>query len=403
MSTDLEESVPTVGDVVAFLRSLYPETTAEDWDVVGLTLGHLDAPASRLLLAVDPLPDVVDEAIHCEATLLITHHPLMLRGVTNLDPRSVVGYNTHRLIEHGIALYTAHTNADAASGGVNDALASALGLQEVSILDEQRQSDLLLITYAPAEVADQVRSALATAGAGQFGKYSECSFSHVGTGRFVAGSAAQPSVGFTEEATQVQEERIEVRCTQSILDDVTAALHRAHPYEEVAHAVIPLKPERTGIGIGRVGDLPEPVSLAEFATRVAQVLPGTAHGVRVAGDRGRIVSRVAVSSGSGQSYLAAATASGADAFVTADLRHHPASDLLAAQYVEDRSGFEHHGTQSAITSVPGMAILDVSHWASEWVWLPHLAAQLQDHALTQGWTLDVNVSKTNTDPWDFHV
>lgn len=372
----------TVKDVVELLRARYPESWAEDWDQVGLVAGRWNQPVTRVHFAVDPLPQVVAEALDAGSHLIVTHHPLLLRGINRIDETTPAGQVIHDLIESGVALYAAHTNADSASGGVNDCLARAVGLGRTTIIDEQiADPEYLLITYVPATHADQVRSALADAGAGVAGDYTGCSFSSQGTGRFTPGAGAQPAIGEVLEPAEVAEVRIEVVVTAADRHRVVAALKAAHPYEEVAYSLVEKAAEPAGRGIGRIGELPEPMRLADFARLVAGALPATAHGVRVAGDEDQLIRTVAVSSGSGQSYLEKVARSGADVLLTADLRHHPASDFRAAH--------------------PHVALVDVAHWASEWVWLPIAAQQLQADAREKGWELEVHVSTLNTDPWDF--
>jgi dinuclear metal center YbgI/SA1388 family protein len=258
----------TVADAVAALEAAYPPALAHDWDAVGLTVGDPAAPVRRVLVAVDPLPAVIEEAE--DADLLVTHHPLLLRGVHAVATTAPKGSAIHRLIRAGTALFTAHTNADAANPGVSDALAAALGV----------------------------------------------------------------------------------------------AVER------------PLAPEHDGtVGIGRIGTLREPETLAAFTARVADALPATAWGVRAAGDPHRIIEKVALSGGAGDSMLHLARAAGVDDYVTADLRHHPATDHLAE---------------------PGApALVDVAHWASEHPWCAQAAGVLARRAPD----LHITVSTTRTDAW----
>ena len=258
--------MPTVADVTAALEDAYPPALAHDWDAVGLSVGEPTASVTRVLVAVDPLPAVIEEAL--DVDLLVTHHPLLLRGVHEVATTTPKGATIHRLIRAGTALFSAHTNADAANPGVSDALAQAL---EITV------------------------------------------------------------------------ER-------------------------------PLAPQDDGtVGIGRIGTLPAPETLATFAKRVAAALPPTA--VRVGGDLTRAVERVAVSGGAGDSMLHLARAAGVDVYLTADLRHHPATDHLA------------------VDGAP--ALVDVAHWASEHPWCAQAAG-----VLTGAFPgLDVTVSSTRTDPW----
>jgi dinuclear metal center YbgI/SA1388 family protein len=271
---------PTLGMILLAVEELWPESLAEEWDEVGLVAGHPSAPVSRILFAVDPTLEVIEEAVEWGAGLLITHHPLLLKGVTSVAATTAKGRAVHRLIESGTGLLTVHTNGDSAVGGVSDVLADALGLQNVAPL-------------------------------------------------------TQAAAGLPEE------------------------------------------------GIGRVGDLEEVLTLGDFAARVFGILPAVAGGVRVSGDRDGLVRRVAVCGGAGDSLFGEVRASNADVYLTADLRHHPASEAREAA-VNDRP-----------------YLIDVSHFASEWLWLPAAAEALGNVLTDQGHEAEIRVSTTNSDPWDF--
>jgi len=253
----------TVGEVVGAMLARYPADTAEDWDRVGLVVGDPAAAVRRVLLAVDCVPETVDEAVAAGAEMMVVHHPLLLRGVHSVATTTYKGAAVHRLIRSGIALLV----ADVASPGVSDALAARLGLLDVR----------------------------------------------------------------------------------------------------------PLRPD----GPVRVGRLSEPRPFAELARDVAGRLPATAVGVRAAGDPTRTVETMAVAGGAGDTFLAEVTAAGVDAFLTADLRHHPASEHLAGG---------------------GPALLDAAHWATERPWLDDAAALVRTALGTP-----THVSDVDTDPWTLHA
>ncbi|HEY6934956.1 MAG TPA: Nif3-like dinuclear metal center hexameric protein [Marmoricola sp.] len=368
-------------EVLARLEEWYPARFADSWDAVGLVCGDPAAEVRRILLAVDPVAAVADEAVAAEADLLVCHHPLFLKAVHGVAATTPKGRVLHRLLRAGCALYTAHTNADAPAGGVSEALALALGLTETEPLEaDARPPADKLVVFAPVDDADRIRDAIAAAGAGRLGDYDACSFTSPGEGRFRPLAGANPAVGEVGRPETVAEVRIESVVPRQRRRRVVEALLAAHPYEEPAYDVIPLAdlpdPDR---GSGRIGSLPQPVSLAEFARRVSAVLPATAHGVRVSGDPDRRVQRVALCGGAGDFLLDTARAAGADVFLTSDLRHHPASEFG-----------EHDGP----------ALVDVAHWAAEWTWLPVLRQRLLG---ALGDTVEVAVSTVNTDPWTFRV
>lgn len=365
-----------LADVIDVLDAAYPPELAQGWDSVGLVCGDPDDVVGSVMIAVDATAAVVDEVP--DGGLLLAHHPLLLRGVDTVAASTPKGALIHRLIRSGRALFTAHTNADAASPGVSDALADALGLTVEAVLDPAAaapDTDKWVI-YTPAEHAEAVRAAVFAAGAGHIGDYAQCSWSVTGTGQFLPGDGAAPTIGRVGAVERVTEDRVEVVAPARARGAIHAALLAAHPYEEPAFDIFALQPLPPGVGIGRIGTLPAPEPLSAFVDRVAAALPATSWGVRAAGDPDLPVSRVAVCGGAGDSLLDAAAAAGVQAYLTADLRHHPADE---------------HSRRSAV------ALLDVAHWASEYPWCAQAADVLRSHFAA---TLPVEVSTLRTDPWN---
>ncbi len=390
----MSRPVPTLDDVVRVLDRCYPPGTAESWDSVGLVLGDPRAPVRRVLFAVDPVATVVDEAVDWGADLLVTHHPLLLRAVHSVAATTAKGQVAHRLVRAGVALYNAHTNADAAIGGVADALAAAIGLVDTVPLVPLPAEPLdKHVVFVPVEHAERLVDALAAAGAGALGEYSRCAWTTAGEGTFVPAAGAHPTVGRTGEVARVAEARVEMVAPRRLRGAVVAAMRAAHPYEEPAFDVLELAGWPSATGTGRVGRLTEPTTLAGFARRVAQALPATAQGVRYAGDAAGRVERVAVVGGSGDSLFDAVRAAGVDAYLTADLRHHPASEQ------QERAAFDAARTGSARTPY----LVDVAHFASEWPWLDAAAGAVRAGLAAGGTTVETRVSRRLTDPWTGRV
>ncbi|HEY3531473.1 MAG TPA: Nif3-like dinuclear metal center hexameric protein [Nocardioides sp.] len=366
---------PTLGEVVDLVHGWYPPETADDWDAVGLAAGDPRAGVRRILLSLDPVLTTAQEAAEWDADLLLTHHPLFLRGVHGVAETTPKGRTLATLTRAGCGLLTAHTNADQASPGVNDAMARALGLRDVLPVRPSGRPLDKLVVFAPPSDADPIREAIAEAGAGRIGDYDSCSWAVSGEGRFRPLEGAHPVIGTVGDLEQLDEVRIEAVLPRSRRAAVVRAMLAAHSYEEVAFDVIELADSGTApTGAGRIGDVEE-TTLGQYADTVARALPPTARGVLVGGDPDRVVRRVAVGSGAGDFLLAEALTSGADVYVTSDLRHHPAAEFL------EQGG-------------PGL--LDVSHWAAEWTWLPELADRLSD---ALGDTVEVRVSTICTDVW----
>lgn len=372
----MPEPAPTLADVVDLLHGWYPPATADSWDAVGLVLGDPDAEVRKVLLAVDPVQAVADEAVAWGADLVVTHHPLFLKGVHGFPATTPKGRTLATLARAGCGLLTAHTNADQAVGGVSESLALALGLSDLApIVPAPSDARDKLTTYVPVADADRVRAALAEAGAGRIGDYDHASYSSTGQGRFRPLDGATPTIGAVGEIETVEEERVEVVLPRSRRTAVLRALLSAHPYEEPAYDVVELAdPGLTETGTGRIGTVAE-TTLQGFAEQVARALPETAHGVRVAGDLDRPVRRVAVCGGAGDFLLDTVARTDADVYLTSDLRHHPAGEFLEKG---------------------GPALVDVAHWAAEWTWLPVVRARLEE-ALRD--TVGTRVSTTCTDPW----
>ena len=359
-----------LAEVIEVLDQAYPPRLAERWDSVGLVCGDPESEVTHVLACVDVTADVVDAALARGAQLVIAHHPLLLRGVDTVAASTPKGALIHRLIRGGCALFTAHTNADRARGGVNDALAAALGLEvtgPVEYLDAPPTLDRWGVMVPPAH-ADEVLSAMFEAGAGEVGEYSECAWRVDGVGQFRPGASANPAIGTNGELTTVVETRAELVAARGRRADVLAALRSAHPYEEPAHDIVELVGGEREWGLGRVGLLPEPMSLEAFTAHVASALGAPA---RAAGDPGGPIRTVAVCGGAGDSLLGTVARLGVDAYVTGDLRHHPVDEHL-------RAG--------------GPAVVDAGHWGTEFPWCAAVAELLWPY-------LDVVVHDAPTDPF----
>ncbi len=255
-------TAPSLREVIDVLDTAYPPSLAEGWDSVGLVAGDPADPVHKVLLAVDATAEVVDEALEWGAQLLFVHHPLLLRGVDTVGAHTPKGALIHRLIRGGCALFTAHTNADRANPGVSDALAGALGLTGLRPLEAKPEPATdKWVVMVPSGAADSVRQALFDAGAGALGNYTECCWTTSGTGQFRPVGAADPALGVLGELEHVEESRIEVIAPRRSRDRVLAALRAAHPYEEPAFDVLELAELPSARGLGRVGELPETVTL----------------------------------------------------------------------------------------------------------------------------------------------
>ncbi|OUZ09438.1 Nif3-like dinuclear metal center hexameric protein [Aeromicrobium sp. PE09-221] len=369
--------MPTLREVVAVLDQLYDPSWADDWDAVGTVAGDPEAEISTILFAVDPVQAVADEAVLVGADLIVTHHPLYLKGTTSVAATDPKGRVIHTLLSNGIALHTCHTNADSPPLGVSEAMAEAIGLGDIRPLeDDLDPGPDKWVVFVPVDVADEVAAAMHDAGAGRIGDYDRAQFQSRGMGSFRPLDGATPAIGEVGAVEYVDEVRIEMVAPRRLREQVRRAMTEAHPYEEVAYDLIETAASPSDRGSGRIGVIAEPVTLWTFAEQVKAALPRHSGATRIAGELDREVRTVALCGGSGDFLLARADAVGADVYVTSDLRHHPVSEH------SERPG--------------ACAVIDVPHWAAEWTWLPVAAREVRARL---GGTVETHVSTIVTDPW----
>jgi len=316
-------------EVIQLFESWSPKKLAcMENDPIGLAIGTLNKPVSKVLVTLDVNEAVADEAIAQGCELIIAHHPPIFRRLSNIRTDNPAGRLYEKLIKNDIAVYAAHTNLDVAEGGVNDLLADALQLENRSILEETYAENILkLAVFIPTANANDLREALAKAGAGRIGDYEACSYTTLGEGRFRALEGANPHVGSIGELHVEEEVKVEVVFPESIKNRVLKAMLNAHPYEEPAYDIIRLDQQTNVMGLGRVGYLPQEMTLHDFTQFVKQQLDVPT--VRVVGDLQSKVKKVALVGGDGNKYIYSAKRAGADVFLTGDMYFHTAQDAQA--------------------------------------------------------------------------
>ena len=305
------------------LEQWAPVHYAEDWDNVGLHAGDRNKEISKIMVALSPGEQAIDAAVKAGVDMLLTHHPLIFRSMKQVNSDTAAGRSLLKLIRNDVNLYCAHTNMDIAKNGVNDVLASALCLEQVKPLaDLKKDACYKVVVYVPVGHEEAVRQAMCSAGAGCIGNYSGCTFQAKGTGTFLPGEGTNPFIGEEGRMEYAEEYRLETIVPQAALSAVIKAMEAVHPYEEVAYDVFRLENGGEERGIGRTGQLKEPMSLAEFLDFTASQL--SCEHLTYHGDLTRQIKTVALCGGSGLSYLGAAKKAGADVYVTGDMRYHDA-------------------------------------------------------------------------------
>jgi dinuclear metal center YbgI/SA1388 family protein len=367
---------PNGHEVIQLFEQFSPKGLAMEGDKIGLQIGRLNKKIERIMIALDVLENVIDEAIEKNVQLIIAHHPIIYRPLKNVLTDTVQGKMIEKLLAHDIAVYTAHTNLDVAKGGVNDLLAEALGLLDAEVLVPTFDTKLKkLVVFVPVSHAEVVRQALGNAGAGFIGNYSHCSFSANGTGRFLPGDNTNPFVGKVGQLEEVDEVRLETIVPEHLLKKTITAIIKAHPYEEVAYDVYPVENKGEVLGLGRIGKVSE-MTLGQFVEKVKTVFE--VEHVRVVGDLSSKVKKVAVLGGDGNKYFMNAKFKGADVYVTGDIYYHTAHDAL---------------TQ-------GLNMIDPGHNVEK-VMKKGLTTTLQKMCKESGFAVEIFPSEVNTDPFQF--
>ncbi|ENH97492.1 hypothetical protein J416_05758 [Gracilibacillus halophilus YIM-C55.5] len=319
----------TVKDVIQLFERWVPQQVAESWDNVGLQVGKEEQTVRKIMITLDVVESVVDEAIEKEVDFIISHHPLFFQKLQQLDLSSPKGKIVEKLIRHDISVYAAHTNLDVVQGGVNDMLIDRLQLTDCHVLVPTNTEQLLkLVIYVPQTHVNQLTKAVGDAGAGHIGDYSHCTFRTSGTGAFQPLEGTNPYVGQQGEIEEVEEYRMETVIKHSEQTTVLQAAEQAHPYEEMAYDLFPLAIEGESIGLGRIGRVHQSMTLREYANFVKEVLDVPQ--LRIVGDPNATIETVAVLGGSGKGFISQAAEAGADVYITGDLTFHEAQDAEEA-------------------------------------------------------------------------
>ncbi|WP_322972500.1 Nif3-like dinuclear metal center hexameric protein [Pseudalkalibacillus salsuginis] len=364
-------------EIIQRMEQLAPKWLAMEGDPIGLQVGSLKKRVKKVMVTLDVIEPVIDEAIREEVDLIISHHPLIYMPLRKINPDTSHGRTIQKLLKHDITLYAAHTNLDVAEGGVNDLLAHIIGIGDTEVLVETAEDQLKkLIVFVPGTHAEAVRDALGNAGSGFIGNYSHCTFNTPGTGTFIPHEGTNPHIGEQGKIEFVDEIKVETIYPASIEKEVIAALRESHPYEEVAYDLLTLENPGKPLGVGRIGKLQGEMTVGDLAEQLKKTFK--LGGVRVVGDLQKPVKKIAVSGGEGNDFIRKAKLKGADVFITGDIKYHYAHDAW----------------------MEGMAIIDPGH-NIEKVMIDGVADILE------GWLDEKNLEtkvyrcKEKTDPFQF--
>ncbi|MEJ2883922.1 Nif3-like dinuclear metal center hexameric protein [Pedobacter sp. GR22-6] len=324
--------------LIQHLEAYAPSNYQEDYDNSGLIIGNVNAEVHAALVALDCTEQIVDEAIAQGCNLIITHHPIVFKGLKKITGKTYVERVVLKAIRHNIALYAIHTNLDHVKNGVNGVICDRLGLKGTKILQPKSSLMKKLVTFCPTELAPVVRNALFEAGAGRIGEYGDCSFNADGIGTFKAGESTDPYVGEKGVQHHEPEVRIETVFLAQNERKVLLALFEHHPYEEVAYDIYPLENKLETVGAGMLGWLEEEMDGRDFLRLVKERMDASV--IRHTKLLPKKIRKVAVCGGSGSFLLKEAIAAGADAFVTADFKYHEFFDADERIVIADIGHFE---------------------------------------------------------------
>ncbi|RQD66892.1 MAG: Nif3-like dinuclear metal center hexameric protein [Tindallia sp. MSAO_Bac2] len=357
---------PKVKDIIQIFEKKASETLAMDWDQIGLQIGSMDDEVKTVFVTLDLTMETLEEAVQKNAQLIITHHPFIFDPVRKIRTDQTKGFIIAQLLRKNISLYVAHTNVDIALGGLNDWASDLLKLKNITLLQETGEDSLeKLVVFIPAEYATKVSNAIMDAGAGHIGEYSHCGYYLKGTGTFKPLAGATPFIGSENRLETVEEVRLETVMHSSKRSQVLKSMIEAHPYEEVAYDIYPLKNNGHRNGIGRIGDLPEGQT-PEIFIQILKEAFSIQH-VRWTPGSAEYIVKVGVLTGSGASAINAAVMKGCDCLVTGDIKYHDAQ----------------------LASEQGLHLFDIGHFESEITFVPLIVNQLKGQLENSGLNVDV--------------
>jgi dinuclear metal center YbgI/SA1388 family protein len=356
-------------EIVNIIESFAPPGIQESWDNSGLITGNRDAEVSGVVLCVDVTEAILNEAMGLGYNMIVSHHPPVFSGLKKFSGNDLVSRLVRSAIKNDLILYSVHTNLDQIEEGVSGIIAAKLGMESTEILVPRKDDLLKLVTFIPVDSFEGVTKAVFNAGAGHIGNYDSCGYSVDGKGSFRAGEGTDPFTGNKGELHYEAEKRFETIFPRHREAEIISALMESHPYEEVAYDIYPLKNTNQAMGLGIIGNMPDPVSEEELLSRVKKIFNTGC--IRHTDFLNKDVKRVAVLGGSGSEFLGQAINKRADVYITADIKYH--------QF------FNADGK---------ILLMDIGHYESE-----HLALEVLNKILSKKLTnFAVHLTKISTNP-----
>lgn len=311
-----------IEEIHAFIDSFAPFSLQEDWDNSGLQIGSLNNPAKGVLLALDVTPDAVRQAVEKEVQLIISHHPLFFRPLKRIDLSDPV---LSLLLKNNISVISVHTPLDVVPDGVSFALGKAIGLSDMKILSPLKESKFYKLSFfLPAGYEKGLLEKIFDKGVGEFNRYEGCAFETAGEGRFKNKPGAKP---FLEQNAPYKEGKLELIVRKDKLSGTLRRLKDIHPYDEIAFDVFEEAVNPVELGYGCVGGYKKAKKLSAAIEEIKEALG--IDRLKFKGDQNAKIKRVAVCGGSGGGFVGDAVASGADLYVTGDLKYHEALENAA--------------------------------------------------------------------------
>ena len=310
----------TIKDITNSIEELAPLNYAEGFDNVGLLVGDYKTEVSGVLVTLDTLENVVEEAIEKKCNLIVSFHPIVFSGLKKINGNNYVERVIIKAIKHDIAIYSMHTALDNSINGVNAKICDVLGLKNKHILIPQKNTIKKLLTYVPIENAERLRKAMFAKGAGKIGKYDNCSFNVEGFGTYRGGEDSNPTIGTKGVLHTEKEIIIGVIFEKHLEGAILKAMFDNHPYEEVAYEITTIENKHQQIGMGMIAEFEEEMQEVNFLNFVKNTLHTDC--IRHSKLTGKPIKKVAVLGGSGSFAIENAKNAGADAFISADFKYH---------------------------------------------------------------------------------